>query len=85
MNKSNNSFNELSKQQTSFLNQLKENIISLHQEVVGIFENYRESITNQTNERLEQWNEKTSQFSNSMLNTVKAIQAIVDDIEKKVS
>lgn len=84
-NKSNNSFNEMSKQQTAFLNQLKENIISLHQEVVGIFENYKESITNQTNERLEQWNEKTSQFSNSMLNTVKAIQSIVDDIEKKVS
>ena len=82
---SNNSFNELSRNQTSFLNQLKENINNLHQEVVKSFENYKESVTNQTNERLEQWNEKTNQFSSSMLNTVKAIQAIVDDIEKKVS
>ena len=67
------------------MNQLKENINNLHQEVVKSFENYKESVTNQTNERLEQWNEKTNQFSSSMLNTVKAIQAIVDDIEKKVS
>ena len=83
--KSNNSFNELSRQQTSFLNQLKENMSDLHQEVVESFENYKESVANQTNERLEQWNEKTNQFSSSMLNTVKAIQSIVDDIEKKVS
>ena len=83
--KSNNSFNELSRQQTSFLTQLKENMSDLHQEVVESFENYKESVANQTNERLEQWNEKTNQFSSSMLNTVKAIQSIVDDVEKKVS
>ena len=85
LERSNSSFNELSRQQNAFLSQLKDNMSSLHQEVVEMFENYRESVTNQTNERLEQWNEKTNQFSSSMLNTVKAIQSIVDDIEKKVS
>ena len=81
---SNGTFNELSKQQNVFLSQLKENLSNLHKEVVVSFENYKDSIANQTNNRLEQWNEKTNQFSSAMLNTVRTIQAIVDDIEKKI-
>lgn len=82
---SNNSFNRLSREQQDFLVNLKNTFTDLSENTKNRFEQYSESLQKQTSDRLNQWNEKTQEFSHSMLNTVRSIQTIVDGLEQKSS
>ncbi|GLR64436.1 anti-phage ZorAB system protein ZorA [Marinospirillum insulare] len=91
----NSGFNQLEEHQKSFLQSLSKELLGS----VGMFadqinkmekqaehwlSSYSQEVTNQTNERLKEWNNQTFEFTKNMTSAVSAISTLVDEIEQKV-
>lgn len=48
-----------------------------------LLRNYAEQVTTQTRERLNQWNQQTSEFTTSMTTAVQALHDFIDELEAK--
>jgi ABC-type transporter Mla subunit MlaD len=64
-----------------FQKTLKEHVASLESELGELLTNMMDQVQGQTHERLNSWNEQTSEFTSSMIQAVRALQGVVDDME----
>jgi predicted nucleic acid-binding Zn-ribbon protein len=94
--KANNGFKELEAHQKQFLEGLKQNLESTNKELRAQVEDlsremeqwlqkYAEQVTQQTRDRMNEWNEQTRQFADNLHRSVNAISQLVDEIEGKMS
>ncbi|MGN7610831.1 anti-phage ZorAB system protein ZorA [Magnetococcales bacterium HHB-1] len=61
-----------------------EQVHRLNEEVSRLLKNYAESVQSQTQERLNVWNEQTSEFIVQLKGAVETISSVVDEIEGKI-
>lgn len=64
---------------------LKEQVGGIEQQAEQWLRNYSSEVRNQVSARMEDWNRNTLQFADEMERTVRAISAIVDDLEQKAN
>lgn len=62
---------------------LKEHVAELKESVQSLLDEYADRVKSQTVERLSTWNEQTEQFTRSMVDSVKLIQDVIDEMEAK--
>jgi len=74
----------LAKQKISlglFQKEISNDFKTLTEQADGFLKNYTETVEQQTNARLNEWNRQTEEFSGQMVNTVQYLQAILSDLE----
>ncbi|NLY12463.1 MAG: anti-phage defense ZorAB system ZorA [Gammaproteobacteria bacterium] len=91
----NQGFNQLEEQQKSFLRGLGEEfaetlevftdqVQGLEKQTEEWLRAYSNEVNNQTNERMQVWNQQTMGFAEEMKNVIGVMSSLVDDIEHKV-
>lgn len=68
-----------------FALQLRTYIEALNAEVSKLLVDYSKQVQSQTNDRLNEWNNQTREYTTNMVNAVKALSDTVDEIETKIS
>ena len=68
----------------SFQKALINNVKDLEEQISELLTNYTDQVQGQTVERLNEWNKQTQEFSSGMLDTVKALQSVIDDMDVQV-
>ena len=56
---------------------------SLQSELSELLVNMMNQVQGQTQERLNEWNRQTSEFTSTMVDAMKALQSVVDDMESR--
>lgn len=69
---------------TQFAMQLRTHIKALNEEVSKLLMDYSKQVHDQTNDRLNEWNNQTREYTTNMVNAVKALSDTVDEIETKL-
>ncbi|EIG23809.1 anti-phage ZorAB system protein ZorA [Haemophilus paraphrohaemolyticus] len=67
-----------------FALQLRTHIEALNAEVSKLLVDYSKQVQSQTNNRLNEWNNQTREYTTNMVNAVKALSDTVDEIETKL-
>lgn len=67
-----------------FALQLRTHIEALNAEVSKLLVDYSKQVQSQTNDRLNEWNNQTREYTTNMVNAVKALSDTVDEIETKL-
>ena len=68
-----------------FALQLRTYIEALNAEMSKLLVDYSKQVQSQTNDRLNEWNNQTREYTTNMVNAVKALSDTVDEIETKIS
>lgn len=68
-----------------FALQLRTHIEALNAEMSKLLVDYSKQVQSQTNDRLNEWNNQTREYTTNMVNAVKALSDTVDEIETKIS
>ena len=58
---------------------------ALNAEMSKLLVDYSKQVQSQTNDRLNEWNNQTREYTTNMVNAVKALSDTVDEIETKIS
>jgi hypothetical protein len=64
---------------------MERHISDLEDEISKLLRNYADQVQGQTIERMSEWNKQTSEFSQSMVDAVEAIGAIVEEIDMQAN
>ena len=68
-----------------FALQLRTYIEALNAEMSKLLVDYSKQVQSQTNDRLNEWNNQTREYTTNMVNAVKALSDTVDELETKIS
>lgn len=87
-------FDAMKQHQQSFLNDVRQQFnmlgLNLQEQVRGIeaqakqwLENYGRAVSQQTQDRMSEWNQHTAKFSEDMLRSVQGMSTLLDELERK--
>ena len=62
---------------------LKQQVMSVEKQAEQWLATYHKEVTGQIQDRMGKWDEVSRQYADNMLNTVNAIQGVVDELESK--
>ena len=84
MNTADSSFDRMKEHQNEFLNNLKNNVGELADQMTNLLSDYASQANSQTERHLGVWAEHTTNYAQQMNNAAQALASVVDEIEVKL-
>jgi len=78
-------YKTVSEHYESLQRSMERHISDLENEIAKLLRNYADQVQGQTIERMSEWNKQTSEFSQSMVDAVEAIGAVVEEIDMRTN
>jgi len=76
-------FGALGDHQKQLMQSLRMHVDDLEEKISDLLKEYAQMVKGQTQERLNEWNRQTNEFTSSMVDAVQTIASVVDEIEAK--
>ena len=80
-----NGFTALDDQQERLMESLKDHVVELENKLAELLDAYAQKVQAQTQERLNEWNRQTNEYTATMTDAVQTLASVVDEIETKIS
>ena len=77
-------FKAVDQNMNKFISDMTEQVSKLDAQTADLMSDFASSVSGQTRERLNQWNEQTNEFTSTMKSAIESISQVVDEIEGKV-